>query len=139
MKITRASFRLILLLSQCFIPLAVWIHFLTRASLPAEFQTYLRHQHSHPLSLHDRLFTAFGSIYLLLYTVCFVGLFLFRPFSRKLFVVLILGGILFDPFLSLQVKSGWDVFVGDSLGVLTALILFLIYFSSLKDDFVRKP
>ena len=138
MKITRASFRLILLLTLCFIPLGVWIHFVTRASLPAEFQTFLRHQYSHPLSLHDKLFTAFGGIYLLLYAVCFVGLFLFRPFSRTLLVVLILGGILFDPFLSLQVKSGWDVFVSDCLGVSTAVIFFLIYFSSLKDDFVRK-
>ena len=138
MKITRTSFRLILLLTLCFIPLGIWIHFLTKASLPAEIQTFLQHQHSHPFSLHDKLFMVLGGIYLVLYTVCFLGLFLFRPFSRKLFIVVIFGGILFDLFLSLQIKSGWEVFVDDCLSILTALIFFLIYFSSLKDDFTKK-
>lgn len=38
MKNTRASFRLILLLTLCFIPLGVWLHFVTRSSLPLEHQ-----------------------------------------------------------------------------------------------------
>lgn len=110
---------------------------MTRASLPIEFQIYLQHQHPHPFSLHDKVFLACESFQLLLWAVCFVGLFLFRPFSRPLLVVLILSSMLFDPFLSLQVYSGWDEFVSDCVGLMTALIFFLIYFSSLKDNFVK--
>jgi hypothetical protein len=138
MMITKTTFRLILLLTLCFTALGVWLHFITKASLPPAVQTFLRQQHPYPITLHDKLFTVFGSIYLLLLLVCFVGLFLFHQFSRKLFVALILAGIVFDPFLSLQVKSGWEVFTADCLGLLAALIFFTIYFSSLKDSFVSK-
>ena len=138
MMITKTSFRLVLLLTLCFTGLGVWIHFITRASLPPDVQAFLRQQHPHPLTLHDKVFTIVGGVYLLFCVVCFFGLFLLRPFSRKLFVALILVGVLFDPFLSLQMRSGWDVFVADCLGLLAALIFFAMYFSSLKDSFVRK-
>jgi hypothetical protein len=138
MTFTKKSFRLILLLALAFNALGVWMHYLTRASLPPEVQTFLRHQHSYPFSVHEKLSLACFSIYVIACAVCFVGLFLFRPFSRKLFVVLIFAGILLDPFLSLQMRSGWEAFDGDCLGALNALIFFVIYFSSLKEQFVRK-
>jgi len=55
-----------------------------------------------------------------------------------LFIGLAIGGILFDPFLSLRVESGWSTFTKDCTNLLEVLIFFVIYFSPLRDSFVRK-
>jgi len=81
---------------------------------------------------------AIGGVFLLLSATCLVGLFFFQPFSRTLLVVLVIGGVLFDPFLGLRVESGWSTFTDDCAPLLTALIFFVVYFSPLKDSFVRK-
>lgn len=111
---------------------------MTITALPTEFQAYLRDQHPHPLALHRKMILALDCFYLLFCAICFVGLFLLKPFSRKLFVVLILGGVLLDPFLTLSVKSGWDACVEDCSNLLLVGVFILIYFSSLKDNFVKK-
>jgi hypothetical protein len=138
MTITKSSLRLVLLLQLCLTFLDMWAHSMTLKSLPPEVQAFLRQQHPYPLSLHDVLFLLFGGIYLLLCLVCFIGLFFFFPFSRKFFVTLILAGLLLDPFLNLQIKSGWEILFADCLWVLNAVIIVMTYFSPLKDHFERK-
>jgi hypothetical protein len=138
MTVTKASFRLLLVLVIVFIALGVWVHLMARASLPPEFQLYLRHQRPHPLMLYDKSCMVLLGIFVLVSAICLVGLFFFLPFSRPLFIVLVVGGVLLDPLLSLRVESGWSTLVDDCGGLLTVLIFFVIYFSPLKDSFVRK-
>lgn len=88
--------------------------------------------------MHDKVLAITGGVALLLLAAAFVGLFFFQPLSRKLFSLLVIGGILFDPFLGLRVESGWSTFTDDLLALLLALIFFVIYFSPLRDTFVRK-
>jgi hypothetical protein len=138
MTITKSTFRWVLVLQLCLVPLAIWVHEMTRANLPPDVLDFLKQQHPHPVSLHDLLFLLFGSGYLLAWVVCYIGLFLLLRFSRPLFVALVLGGLLLDPFLSLQIKSGWDVLISDILGILGAITYVLIYFSPLKEHFAGK-
>ena len=67
-----------------------------------------------------------------------VGLFLLRPWSRTLFVVLTVVGLGSTPCLGPYAGSGWERPFNDAAMVLNGVIIGLIYFSPLKQLFEKR-
>ncbi|CAD6872466.1 hypothetical protein [Methylomonas fluvii] len=67
--------------------------------------------------------------------VVIVGLYLFRPWARRLAVVITVLALFVWPLLGINVASGWSLVLTDLAGTLWGAILALIFFSPLKECF----
>jgi hypothetical protein len=61
-----------------------------------------------------------------------VGVVLFRPWGRILFVVVSVVSLLLVPFTELYVDVGWTVMVGSVAAIIEGMIIALMFFSPLR-------
>jgi hypothetical protein len=66
----------------------------------------------------------------------FVGLYLFRPWSPRLAVIVTVLSLFVWPLLGVSVASGWSVVLTTLSTTLWGVVLALAYFSPLKERFV---
>ena len=75
------------------------------------------------------IFSLLAGVSILSCIVAFVGLFLFRPWSRHLFVFSMLLPICLYPWLGVTVIDAYSLLLSELLTFLTAIIVMLLYYS----------
>jgi hypothetical protein len=74
-----------------------------------------------------------------LYWIALVGLFLFKPAARLLFVCLTLFFLFSGLGLGLEVASAIESFIGTTLTLIDGALIALLFASPLADEFRRTP
>jgi hypothetical protein len=111
----------------------------TEPLLAPELRAYLDRQASAPLTAYDLIEMAVGLAFLGLAAATTVGLFRFKRWARRLFLVLTLFG--FVPILAMgpTVETGAATALAEAATLLSGIILALIYWSPVRDRFEKKP
>lgn len=137
MRITKSSFRALLVAAVAFGILGVVVTFATEPSLPAPLAEYLRAQSEAELTARDLAFLALGIPLLIAAGVSVVGLFFFWRPARPLAVTTSVVGELLMPLTGPTVASGWAVMPDDFNLLLTGAVLALAYCSPAREWFEK--
>ena len=115
----------------------------TEPLLAPELRAYLDRQAGAPLTALDLIGTVAGLAFLGLAVAATVGLFRFRNWARRLFLLLTLFGFVPVVAMGPTVETGAATALAEAATLLSGVILALVYWSPVRDRFensaVGKP
>jgi len=113
---------------------AVWL--LTRDSLPPDLKLYLNSRHSEIVSGGPSPLLLLFLIVLLM--VSLVGLYCFWRPARTLYCGCLLVGVVQAVHLGPRVTTGWVAALDEVLSILSGVVLYMAFFSPVRERFGRK-
>ncbi len=131
------------MLSQCLALGSILVQYLTESSLPPELKGYLLDHETilvpDRYSLVELLTDVPFLIQILLGLLAAVGLCSFRTWGRVVFLIYFLTILILTLITGPYVNTGWTVFVSNMSLAAEGMILALIYFSPLREEFEQAP
>lgn len=125
-------FRRVLLAEMVLLVLTVIAMITLVETLPAELQTYIARQMESPVTSAGVILVL---VFLTLFFFAIVGIWKFKNWARKLYLILVLAGILFF-FVEPVVMNSWEALFATVAAYLDAFILFAMFFvSPIKEQF----
>jgi hypothetical protein len=106
-------------------------------TLPPVLQDYLRAQAEAPLTLYHGLFYGFALLFFGAYVVATIGLYFFKSWSRRLYLISTAVGYLLTPFLGPIVEPAIATAINYLVSLIGGMILVVIYFTPLSSRFER--
>ncbi|MCA1594701.1 MAG: hypothetical protein LC754_19140 [Acidobacteria bacterium] len=132
---SKRTFRLLILLHWLLVIPTVFIAVLTKKSLPVELVAFMDAQAKAPAGFARELA---GWLYVAATFVGWVGLLLFKNWSRSLVLLCYVIGLVFLANRMAYVRSGWVDAMLNLITTLGGAIFALMYFSPTKDAFESK-
>jgi hypothetical protein len=138
MNLSKQNFRVLLVLGWIMFFLAIAAHLYARNYLPAELrEVYDTYRHS-PENSPSQFGALLVLAYLIFCVAVSIGLFFFKKWARDLFFISIIFGSFLFVSNRVYLEVSWVNLLKDFMGVINGLIVGIIYFSPLKDEFKSK-
>jgi hypothetical protein len=109
------------------------IDFYSESLLPEPLRQYEKIQIEEVIAFGEWGLLAVLTVLGLAVLVSFIGLFVFWPPARPLYLVSSVANILVTPYLGPYIEAGWSRMFFDTVVLLDGVILALVYFSPLKE------
>jgi hypothetical protein len=132
---TKNQFRILLLATLAVGLLGGVVEFSTHDSLPQALQDYLNSTSEEESNDNWMALGVFALILIVAVIAAYIGLFLFKPWSRPLNLLLWPAAFVFTPMLGPTVTSGWATACYELSAGLGGMIVALTYFSRLSKEF----
>jgi hypothetical protein len=133
--LSKSTFRLLLVAEVLFHISAVVVTALTAWLLPIELRAFMRTAPTSDFSTADWVVFGQGVIFIVVFLASRIGLFVFWRRARKLYLVSVIILLGLTPFFGPYIDAGWGQALDSAALVSSGLILALIYFSPLSQNF----
>lgn len=107
--------------------------------LPSELSAYLAADTAREATTGELILVAVGVAWLALVLGSSIGLLFSWPPARPLYLVATIASFALGLFFGPVVASAWESTAGDLQTLINGMILALIYFSPLKEEFEGRP
>jgi hypothetical protein len=118
------------------------ITYLTESSLPPELLGYLADYDTILIPDRYSVFELLTDVAFIIETIlgllAAVGLILFRPWGRPVFLIYVAAGLLITLITGPHVSTGWTALFGYACGIVEGAIVALAYFSPIREMFEDK-
>lgn len=139
MKITPRAFQFIVALDLALICVGILvIAFLGETGLPEPLRAYEQSRADADLTTRDWVFFGLGALLLITFGVSSIGLLVFWPPARFLFLMTFIAGTAIVPIGGPYISTGVSSIFEDATTFLAGLILGLAYFSPISAGFERR-
>jgi hypothetical protein len=132
---SKSNFRLLILGSWALILVAVAAHFIALRWLPVELRGGIEAYKADPQNRASTLKLVLDLLYLVSSFVISVGLFRFRSWAKSLLMPSIIVGLLLGGTWRINVDVQWVTSLKYLSGMLSGVIVALVYWSPLSDMF----
>jgi hypothetical protein len=126
---------LLILGSWALIVIAVAAHFIALRWLPVELRGWLEGYIADPQNRASTPKLLLDVFYLVSYFVISIGLFRFRPWAKSLLIPSVILGLVLGATWRVSVDVGWVVSLKYLSGMLSGMILAIVYWSPLSSMF----
>lgn len=114
------------------------VSFLTESVLPESLRAYMDAASETNVTGWEMIMFAAGIPLLIAALISSIGLFLFWRPARVLYLIAMIAGVLLTPVFGPFVDAGWGRAFEEAAGVVSGVILALVYFSPLKHLYEKR-
>jgi hypothetical protein len=132
---SKSNFRLLILGSWALIVIEVAAHFIALRWLPVELRAWLEGYLSDPRNRASAPKLLLDVLYLVSYFIISIGLFRFRPWAKSLLLPSIILGLVLGATRRISVDVGWVVSLKYLSGMVSGVLLAIVYWSPLSGMF----
>ncbi|HWT03725.1 MAG TPA: hypothetical protein VN256_25980 [Pyrinomonadaceae bacterium] len=132
---TKQGFRKLVVLHWLLVITGVAVSLATERFLPAELRAYLHARENDAFTQGRVVLDVIGVLFIIFTVALSVGLFRFRLWAKKLLPLSYVLGILLIPAMGANVQTGWASLTFYLCSLVDGVILALVYFSPLKEEF----
>jgi len=132
---TRQGFRRLIVLQWLLVLASCFVTFATVPYLPPELRGYWESQVNAEMTTGDWVLFGVSMLVLVASIIIYVGLYLFRPWSKSLLLPINVVGLLLAPLYGPAVMTGWASTLSYFAALVGGGVLFLAYLSPVRQMF----
>ena len=126
--------RIAIVVEWATIILFIMVSKMLESSLPSQLQNYLLWETEQELTTIEFLFLIPMIIFILMYLISSIGLFLYKPWAKRLYIIIRAFGFFLLLFSGPYVDHGIAYAIGELESVTFGFILALLLFTNVYED-----